>query len=184
MNAGNRFLLVIYALVTTLLAGSAMLWLADFSWFSDLCLKISQQAFFWQVVWVLLIIYVLGGLHFIWAAFSGWEENHLLISNQEFGKVTIVTEAVEDFTQKILLHHQDIKEASSKLKVKSGAIQLQIKITVTPEVAIPGFSSELQEEVKSKIQHTIGLEIQTVEILVQKISPEAILQIVQGRSGK
>ncbi len=183
MNAGNRFLLIIYALVTTILAVAAMLWLIDCTWFSDLCLIISDQVFFWQFAWLILIIYVLAGLHFIWAALSGWEDKNLIISDQEPGKISIIKEAVEEFAKKILLQHENIQEAVAKLKVKSGVMQIQTQIRVTPETIVPDFSNELQEEINSKIQETIGLKIQKVEILVQEIAAEAPAS-AQRKQGK
>lgn len=170
MNAGNRILLIIYALFTTILAIVAMFLLFGWQTAFNYLEQLSIYPFYKETMWVILGLYVLSGPHFIYSSLKKEKVKQIVVQEGMFGQVKVSFTAMQDLVDRLVLQNSGIKEVKSKVIILSQGVGIQIKAIVTPDVQIPALSLKVQEQIKGEVKDVVGIEVKDVQILIESIS--------------
>ena len=91
------------------------------------------------------------------------------------GRVSVSLMAMEDLVRRMIIKMSQVKDGRVKIKATKKGLDVKIRVIIKSETHIPELTSKIQDQVKRKIQDTIGLEEPVdVAIYVGKIIPERV----------
>lgn len=87
-----------------------------------------------------------------------------------FGEVSISLSAVEDMIKKLLLEFKELKEIRPHVTASKKGLQVLLRIMLSSYTNIPEFTAKIQNLVKNKLQHMLGIEEDiNVRVEIRKI---------------
>lgn len=110
----------------------------------------------------------------LWAmTFQRRREEQTLIHQTPFGEIRIAVSAVENLALKSARRIKGVKDAYVRVRADSTGLDVFIEITVLPDLSIPQVSDEIRVKVDEYIYETVGVRVNSVKVLVTKVSGEA-----------
>ncbi len=89
------------------------------------------------------------------------------------GRVSVSLSAVEDLVKRLLQKFAEIKEVKPVIVATKRGLEIDVRLVLKADVNIPEMTSQIQENIKQKVQDIIGLEDNvTVRIHISKITAE------------
>ena len=171
MNLFDRFLLAVYSLFVTVLAGlfSAVMlgWPAPLFLLRDVFYPGRPEVF-----WPLMAVIILIGIRLFWANLSKPQKKlqHVVLSENAMGQVNVAVSAVEELVNKVTGRVHGVKEVSSQMLSSPAGVGIKIQASVSPEINVPNVSAEIQNAVKEKASEIFGLAVNNVEVHIESIA--------------
>lgn len=105
-------------------------------------------------------------------AFQHRREEKTIIHQTQFGEIQIAVSAVENLALRATKRIKGVKEAHVGLRADNGILDMFIEITAHPDLSIPQISEEIRQQVDEYVFETVGIRVNSVKVLVTKVSGE------------
>jgi uncharacterized alkaline shock family protein YloU len=171
VNLFDRFLLAVYTLFVTVIAGlfSAVMlgWPAPLFLLRDVFYPGRPEVF-----WPLMAVLILAGIRLFWASMSKPQKKlqHVVLSENAMGQVNVAVSAVEELVNKVTGRIHGVKEVSSQMLSSPEGVGIKIQASVSPEINVPNVSSEIQNAVREKTSEIFGLAVNNVAVHIESIA--------------
>lgn len=145
-------------------------------WRSDLIVDklaaFTDKERFWllAVSIVSLILAVLS----IGMAFQRRREEKTIIHQTQVGEIQIAVSAVESLALRATKRIKGVKDAHVGVRADSTGLDVFIEVTVNPDLSVPQVSEEIRIKVDEYLQETVGINVNSVKVLVTKVAGEAV----------
>ncbi len=93
-----------------------------------------------------------------------------VLKGSEYGEVLISIPAVENMVLRVVQQTKGIKDISRNVSFTPDGLVIKIKISVMPDVALPGMVSELQARTKEYLEEITGISVHEVKVLVDNVN--------------
>lgn len=174
MNYFNRFLLVIYTLgvmaVLFVLGTAALGWTTPLYMLQLYLEQYDNRMVIGTVVIVFLVISIKFFLH---ALSREPRPNQAVVHETGLGQVKVSEDAIANIVARVVNKVRGVREVQPRVVFSSeGSINIFVKVSLLPETHIPQTSDEIQNKLTNYMSEVAGINIKTVKILVEDISPE------------
>lgn len=116
------------------------------------------------------ILFIIIGLTFARILLRSTKGDDALVFQSEAGTITVSALAIEDLAKKVIQKYEAVKEAHFKTIIQNRSLSLRVKLTVFSGFLIPEVITELERELKEKLERMLGLSERTeILIAVKKI---------------
>ena len=96
----------------------------------------------------------------------------ILLANEN-GRLMISRETIVDLVEGVIKQTKLVKDASNRVEFdKENNINIYVNLTVSSDAIIKDLSTDLQDQIKSKVKEATDLDVKEVNIVVRKIVPE------------
>jgi len=96
----------------------------------------------------------------------------ILLANEN-GRLIISRETIDDLVNGVIKQCKLAKEASSRVEFdKDNNINIFVNLIVSSDAIIKDLSTDLQDQIKSKVKEATDLDVKEVNIAIRKIVPE------------
>lgn len=132
--------------------------------------ELSQIQFWWILGMAALALICAGFL--LGMTFRMRREEKTIISQTQFGEIRIAVSAVESLAFRAAKKVKGVKDVHVGVRADSADLDIFIEISVNPDLNIPQISEEIKAKVDEYVFETIGIRVNTVKVLVTKVSGE------------
>lgn len=92
-----------------------------------------------------------------------------IMVNSANGSVQIAQETIESTAKAVALAHEEVRDVNVKMVNKNKGVDIYMSILVIQDTNIRNITTEIQEEVKNKIDETTGVVVLNTDIKVKNI---------------
>ena len=100
-------------------------------------------------------------------------EEKTVINQTQFGEIRITVSAIESFALRATRKVKGVKDAHVGVRADLTGLDIFIEISVYPDLSVPQISEEIRAKVDEYIFETIGVRVNSVKVLVTKVSGES-----------
>jgi hypothetical protein len=170
----HRFLSVLFAIVTIVFAGIALVLAAGFVIPQEyLQLFLADVDNRW-IVFVVSALLILSALYLIATPGRGARHHReLLIKDTGLGRVDISVPALEDLIRRASRQVREIREIKPLLRFEKDGVVIILHLNVSPEANLPAITQEAQEVVRDYLEEKAGVHVLQVQVLVDSVSFES-----------
>lgn len=177
MGPFDRGILFLYSITLTLLFAALGAFEAGWSVpIERLLYQVSLPAN-QQILWVILVVYVLIGLRLLWKSLrSGGRQRQprqVVVNEGGLGRVGVSIMAVEELAEKTALAVPGSKEVKARVVSSAQGIAIRLKLMIEPDISIPTTAEEIQNKIKESIYNVVGITVSEVEIAVESFKKAA-----------
>lgn len=90
----------------------------------------------------------------------------ILVRNAETGEIYMTQSALQYLVDQRVRGFAKVRDCQSNVILGEDSIQIQLQISAMADGSIPEISSELQTDLKSYIESTTGIAVESVQVLV------------------
>ncbi len=94
-------------------------------------------------------------------------ERRLLLKEDGLGRVTVARDGVQELARREAGRVPGVMEARAKVEEERDGLRILGRLSVHPDVSLPALSQEVQERVKSAVEHHLGRPVATVKLDTQ-----------------
>ncbi|MGM0437108.1 MAG: alkaline shock response membrane anchor protein AmaP [Bacillota bacterium] len=95
-----------------------------------------------------------------------------LINSTDLGDINITLGAIDNLVKKIVKKREGIFEINTDINNSESGLNIDLSIKVYSDYIIPELTNELQKVVKSYLEDTTGVTVNSVQVLVNEINNE------------
>ena len=174
MNLFFRVLVAIYSLLMTVVCGFIMispfgnkeLMSMALDYINITCYQSKQYdiAIFLVgfILFVLNIIVLTSGLRIKKSA-------RYICAENENGTVRISSNSIENIALALSKRFQGVKDAKAKVTFRDQKVEIAIKLTVVPDINIPGLCKSIQERVKESVEASMEIKVKEISVNVEGV---------------
>lgn len=165
MSAWDRILLFLFSLLVTFCSIFALL---SFAGFSVDYLPVMSQG----TVIALIVLLLLISLRFLFYGFRKRNKSReipAIVTHNEKGEIRISHETLESLVLRASRTVRGISDVKTRLKMSESGVRIAVRLTMEPDVEIPGTCLSVQEKVKSYVTSLSGVQVEDVIVSVQDI---------------
>lgn len=173
MGFFNRFLMVLYTL--GIMAALFVFGLAALGWtapvdFLQISLLHDRNRL---IIGSVIIFFLFISMKFFLQALSGPAvSEQAVVKETEIGQIRVSIDALENMVYRVGNQIKGVREIRPRVACFPEGIKILIKAVLLPDVSVPEVTDEIQSRVKHYISEHVGINVATVKILVEDISPE------------
>jgi len=121
-------------------------------------------------VWNIIFIFVFGFFSYF-ISFFNIEKSYkkTLINSTDLGDVNITLGAIDNLVKKIVKKREGIFDINTDIDSDDSGLNISLSVKVYSDYIIPELTNELQKVVKSYLEDTTGVTVNSVKILVSEI---------------
>lgn len=93
-----------------------------------------------------------------------------VLKGSEYGEIMISITAVENMVLRVVQQTQGIKDAGRKVAFTPDGLVVRIRISVMPDVALPGLINDLQLRTKEYLEEITGITVHEVKVTVENVN--------------
>lgn len=93
-----------------------------------------------------------------------------VLKGSEFGEVLISITAVENMVLRVVQQTKGIKDAGRKVVFTPDGLVVRVRITVMPDVSLPGLINDLQSRAKDYLEEITGITVHEVKVMVENVN--------------
>lgn len=126
----------------------------------------------WEYGLLFLIVFL--GSSVILYPFFNIEKRYkkTLINSTDLGDINITLGAIDNLVKKIIKKREGIFEINTDINNSESGLDIDLSIKVYSDYIIPELTNELQKVVKSYLEDTTGVTVNSVQVLVNEINSE------------
>lgn len=106
-------------------------------------------------------------------AFSRRGGGQAVVHETALGDVRISLDAVENLVRRVARGVKGVREVRPAVTLANGALVVELRGVISPEVSIPDVSEEIQTAIRSYVKRVVGVEVAEIRLHVDNISNEA-----------
>jgi len=109
-------------------------------------------------------------IYLIWQKAQIDKGNLSVVQKTSFGEIKISIGSIKRLVLKVVKEMEEITETRPEVNIlKSGGINIDLRLSVKQDVNIPELSEKIQRKVKEYILETSGIETKEIKIHIDKI---------------
>lgn len=124
-------------------------------------------------MWILTGVIFLLSLFSFGLAFQHRHEEQTIIHQTPFGEVQITLPAVESLALRSVKAIKGVRDAHVGIRAAAGLLDVFVEITAHPDLSVPQISEEIRSKVYDYIFETVGIRVNSVKVLVTKVTAES-----------
>lgn len=174
MNLFYRILVAIYAFISTILCGIIML-----SPFSDKKILIAVLDYvdvtfnrsnqYDAMLFVFGIVFLALNVAVLTSGIKGKRSNTYYCTNNETGAIRISANSIENIALALSKRFSGVKDAKSKAKFTKNGVEINVKLSVFPDVHVPNLCKSVQDRIKESVQSTMDISVALVDVNVDGV---------------
>ncbi|GJL54852.1 MAG: hypothetical protein NPIRA02_19840 [Nitrospirales bacterium] len=178
MNTLNRILVIFGALILLLIIGTIVLVSTHMStpqqllpspWDQTLTPFTQMESSTWWAIIASGISTALATLLLLLMELRPWSrtDSRLLVKKDELGEVTAALTSIQDLASRETGHIEGVMESSTRVRESPDGIHLDCRLSVDPATSIADLGHQVQERLKSSVEHYLGKAVAGVHITAQ-----------------
>jgi uncharacterized alkaline shock family protein YloU len=125
--------------------------------------------YLWPILGVAAFILIIGFLGLFFAFHRQHVEQRTKVITSDGVEVNISATAIEHVVKRAVQQVEGIVETKTNIKITNGAIAIHLYLTVPAETSIPETAERANDEVRSMLEATTGLQVAELKVLVTAV---------------
>ncbi|HHT70073.1 MAG: alkaline shock response membrane anchor protein AmaP [bacterium] len=173
MSTGDRFLLIVAAILLVVAAVSVVLMAFNWGPAINLGMRLTSEFVYgrWEAAIVGGVMLAIG-LRLIRLSLARRKVLGALVARSELGEISITVAAVENMVQRTALQVAGIREVRPAVVAQPEGVAVRIKAWVEKEANVPELAEEVQEILSSHLKEVAGLTATSISVEVQGVGTE------------
>lgn len=174
MNLFYRILVAVYAFISTILCGIIML-----SPFSDKKILIAVLDYvdvtfnrsnqYDAMLFVFGIVFLALNVAVLTSGIKGKRSNTYYCTNNETGVIRISANSIENIALALSKKFSGVKDAKSKAKFTKHGVEINVKLSVFPDVHVPNLCKSVQSRIKESVESTMEISVSLIDVNVDGV---------------
>jgi len=93
------------------------------------------------------------------------------------GRVVTTVQALESVVHRAVRQVRGVREVKPLIRVEAAGLIVVVRVVLSPEVKVPEIAEQIQQNVKTQINDTIGTEVVEVRVKVDNIGYDAAARV-------
>ncbi len=175
MNLFYRILVAVYAFFSTILCGIIML--APFSDkkilvtvldYVDVTFNRSNQ--YDAMLFVFGAVFLALNVAVLTSGIKGRRSNSYYCTNNETGVIRISANSIENIALALSKRFSGVKDAKSKARFTKRGVEINVKLSVYPDVHVPNLCRSVQDRIKESVESTMEISVSLIDVNVDGVS--------------
>lgn len=174
MNLFYRILVAVYAFISTILCGIIML-----SPFSDKKILVAVLEYvdvtfnrsnqYDAMLFVFGIVFLALNVAVLTSGIKGKRSNTYYCTNNETGVIRISANSIENIALALSKRFSGVKDAKSKARFTKRGVEINVKLSVFPDVHVPNLCKSVQSRIKESVESTMDISVSLVDVSVDGV---------------
>jgi uncharacterized alkaline shock family protein YloU len=121
---------------------------------------------------IIAFIFFIASIRLLYYAFGPRRKGGTVIRENEMGEVRISLSAIENLVRKVVRQVEGVRDVRAAVAVPPTGLVVHARVSVSPDVAIPEVSDDIQTSVKNYVNNIVGINVIEVRVLVDNITNE------------
>ncbi|NLC06909.1 MAG: alkaline shock response membrane anchor protein AmaP [Syntrophomonadaceae bacterium] len=100
-----------------------------------------------------------------------------VIRELKLGRVVTTVQALESVVHRAVRQVRGVREVKPLIRVEAAGLIVVVRVVLSPEVKVPEIAEQIQQNVKTQINDTIGTEVVEVRVKVDNIGYDAAARV-------
>ena len=101
---------------------------------------------------------------------KGRSSGSYFCTNNETGVIRISANSIENIALALSKRFGGVKDAKSKAKFTKQGVEINVKLTVYPDVNVPSLCKSVQERIKESVQNTMEIKVRLVDVSIDGVN--------------
>ncbi|HEY8347535.1 MAG TPA: alkaline shock response membrane anchor protein AmaP [Symbiobacteriaceae bacterium] len=124
-------------------------------------------------VGIIGFMFFISSVRLITLAFRRQGGGQPVVHETSLGEVRISLEAVENLVRKVARSTKGVREMKAVVRHGKDGLCVSLRGTVSPDVAIPEVSEEIQNNVRQYVKRVVGVELAEIQLEVENIASDS-----------
>ncbi|MGI6152409.1 MAG: alkaline shock response membrane anchor protein AmaP [Christensenellaceae bacterium] len=173
MKVGTRILLTVFLIVIILLCLFLIGTMAGFfhsSYLEGAVSTMLHGAMGYQAIYItVFIVIIVLCLALMFFGTGKQTPKTANIAIFESGSIVITVRAIEELVEKYVRETRDVKGLKSNVLSYTDYININLEVSVLPDIDIPALTKNLQDGLRENIQTLTGITVKNIKIMVMEI---------------
>ena len=175
MNILYRILVAFYAFISTILCGLIMISPFSDKKIMEAVIEYVKVTFYRSnqydaMLFVFGFVFLIINVVVLTSGIKGRSSSSYFCTNNETGTVRISSNSIENIALAISKKFGGVKEAKAKAKFTKKGVVITVKLTVYPEVNVPGLCKNVQERIKDSVVNSMEIAVAVVDVSVDGVN--------------
>ena len=100
-----------------------------------------------------------------------------VIRELKLGRVVTTVQALESVVHRAVRQVRGVRKVKPLIRVEAAGLIVVVRVVLSPEVKVPEIAEQIQQNVKTQINDTIGTEVVEVRVKVDNIGYDAAARV-------
>ena len=175
MNILYRILVALYAFISTIICGIIMISPFSDKKIMEAVLEYCKVTFYRSnqydaMLFVFGIVFFALNVAVLTSGIKGRRSNTYFCTNNETGVIRISANSIENIALALSKRFGGVKDAKSKAKFTKKGVEINVKLTVYPDVNVPSLCKSVQERIKDSVKNTMEINVALVDVSVDGVN--------------
>jgi len=170
MGPFDRGILLLYTFTITLLLLAAAAFFAGWREPFNILLREAALPEQLEILWILTGLFVMIGARLFWKGLVVERKKQAVVQDGELGDVRVSLPAIESLAEKVVSPIKGVRDVRARVVSAPKGINMQMKITVAPDINVPELSKDIQQQVRDNILNVAGIAVHEVRVAVESFT--------------
>jgi uncharacterized alkaline shock family protein YloU len=131
---------------------------------------IIDGSFWFRAIYVVIFaVMIIVGVCLLFFGIKKDQPKTAMIASFENGRISIAISALEELTSKFVRQTGAVKGVSTKVLSFGDSVEIDVKISILPDVSIPDITQDLQAGLINYIETYSGIKVKQAKVMVTSI---------------
>ena len=175
MNIIYRILVAVYAFISTIICGIIMISPFSDKKIMETVLEYIKVTFYRSnqydaMLFVFGVVFFALNIAVLTSGIKGRSSGSYFCTNNETGVIRISANSIENIALALSKRFGGVKDAKSKAKFTKQGVEINVKLTVYPDVNVPSLCKSVQERIKESVQNTMEIKVRLVDVSIDGVN--------------
>ncbi len=123
-----------------------------------------------EILWILTGLYVIFGVRLFWKGLVIERKKQAVVQDGELGDVRVSLPAIESLAENVVSPIKGVRDVRARVVSAPKGINMQMKISVAPDINVPELSKDIQRQVRDNILNVAGIAVHEVRVAVESFT--------------
>lgn len=175
MNILYRILVAVYAFISTVICGIIMISPFSDKKIMETVLEYIKITFYRSnqydaMLFVFGVVFFALNIAVLTSGIKGRSSSSYFCTNNETGVIRISANSIENIALSLSKRFGGVKDAKAKAKFTKKGVEINVKLTVYPDVNVPSLCKSVQERIKEAVKNTMEISVKLVDVNIDGVN--------------
>lgn len=167
--------MAVYAFISTVICGIIMISPFSDKKIMETVLEYIKVTFYRSnqydaMLFVFGVVFFALNIAVLTSGIKGRSSGSYFCTNNETGVIRISANSIENIALALSKRFGGVKDAKSKAKFTKQGVEINVKLTVYPDVNVPSLCKSVQERIKESVQNTMEIKVRLVDVSIDGVN--------------
>lgn len=174
MNLFYRIMVALYAFISTILCGLIMISPFSDKKIMEAILEYIKVTFYRSnqydaMLFVFGIVFLALNVAVLTSGIKGKRSNSYYCTNNATGIIKISANSIENIALGLSKRFNGVKDAKSKVRFTKKGVEVNVRLSIFPDVNVPSLCKSVQERIKESVESTMEIAVALVDVSIDSV---------------